>query len=306
MAAIQRWDLNAGVLQTWLNRKTLENFEPNLQFYKMGTKPLYQQGYDTIAWAKFSQLNVTPATATLTDGVTPSDTAFNASVITTTPTQYGIVVNLSDMVIKNNVIDFISGSATEVGMNMARIVDEVIQTEVMAGTNVRYADGVANRAGIGASNVFEADEINKAQTQLKNQNAPAFEGNMYVAIAHPNVIFDLRADTAAGSWLEANKYVTNDKIFKGEVGSLNGVRFVESTNVKTFASTVTVYPTLFLGRGAYGISECQTLQTYITPKVASDSDPLAQRQKIGAKIAFSAKRLQEDAMVRVESATSFA
>lgn len=128
---------------------------------------------------------------------------------------------------------------------------------------------------------------------------------MYVAIAHPNVIYDLRAETGVGSWLDSNKYVTPEKIFKWEVGALNGVRFVESSNVKTFASTVTVYPTLFLGRGAYGISECQTLQTYITPRTASDSDPLAQRQKIGSKIAFSAKRLQEDAMVRVESATSF-
>jgi len=27
-----------------------------------------------------------------------------------------------------------------VGNNLARIIDEVIQTEVMAGTNVRYAD----------------------------------------------------------------------------------------------------------------------------------------------------------------------
>lgn len=154
MTAVQRSDLNTGVLQTWLNRMTLENFEPNLQFYKMGTKPLYQNGYDTIAWAKFTQLEVTVATSTLTDGTTPSDTAFNASVISTTPVQYGIVVNLSDMVIKNNVIDFIKGAATEVGANMARIVDEVIQTEVMAWTNVRYADGVADRASIAAANTL--------------------------------------------------------------------------------------------------------------------------------------------------------
>ena len=292
-------------LQTWLNRATLENFEPNLQFYKMGTKPLYQDGYNTVSWAKFSQLNVTAASSVLTEGTTPSDTAMTAAVISTTPIQYGLVVTLTDMVIKNNVINFIEGASTEVGSNMARIIDEVIQTEVMAGTNVRYADGVANRAALGASNTFAADEINKAQTQLKNQNAPTFD-NMFVAIAHPNVIYDLRAETASGSWLDSSKYVTPDKIFKGEIGSLNGVRFVESSNVKTFTSTVTVYPTLFLGRGAYGISECQSLTTYITPRASSDSDPLAQRQKIGAKIAFSAKRLQENAMVRVESATSFA
>jgi hypothetical protein len=48
------------------------------------------------------------------------------------------------------------------------------------------------------------------------------------------------------------------------------------------------------------------MQSFITPRTASDSDPLAQRVKVGAKIAFVAKRLQENAMVRIESGTSFA
>ena len=125
-----------------------------------------------------------------------------------------------------------------------------------------------------------------------------------VAIAHPNTIYDLRAETGTGNWLEVNKYVVPEKIFMGEIGALNKVRVVMSANVQTFSSTTTVYPTLVMGRGGYGVSESHTLQTYITPRVASDSDPLAQRQKIGAKLAFSAKRLQEDSLVRIESGYS--
>lgn len=303
MAPIARSDLNAGVLQTWLYETTLENFEPNLQFYKMGTKPMYQDGYNTVSWAKFSQLTVTAATATLTDGATPSDTAFNASVITTTPVQYGIVVNLSDITIKNNKIGFIEGAARGVGANMARIIDNVIQTEVMGGTNVIYSGNATSRATVGTDDVFSVTDLNKASTELEAKDAPKIDG-YYVAIAHPYAIYDLRAATGAGSWLDSNKYVTPEKIFKGEIGALNGVRVVMSSNVQTFASTTTVYPTLVMGAGAYGVSECQGLQTYITPRVASDSDPLAQRQKVGAKIAFSAKRLQEDAMVRIESGYS--
>jgi N4-gp56 family major capsid protein len=84
------------------------------------------------------------------------------------------------------------------------------------------------------------------------------------------------------------------------------VRIVTSSNVGTFTSTVTVYPTLVLGRGAYGVPSLNSLQTFITPRTASDSDPLAQRVKVGAKVAFVAKILQEQAMCRIESATSFA
>lgn len=89
MAAIQRGDVTGTeVLQTLLNKATLENFRPQRYFYDLGEKSMYGDGYNTIAWARFTKLNVTVANATLTDGVTPSDTAFNATTVTTTPTQY--------------------------------------------------------------------------------------------------------------------------------------------------------------------------------------------------------------------------
>jgi hypothetical protein len=59
--------LNAGVLQTWLYRTVLENFEPNLEFFNMGEKPVFEDGYNTVSWAKFTQLSVTGATALLDD-----------------------------------------------------------------------------------------------------------------------------------------------------------------------------------------------------------------------------------------------
>lgn len=48
---------------------------------------------------------------------------------------------------------------------------------------------------------------------------------------------------------------------------------------------VSVYPGWMFGRGAFGIVRLNgmSLQTFTTPKGASDSDPLAQRRKVGAK-----------------------
>lgn len=305
MAAITRWDINSGVLQTWLYRKTLENFEPNLYFYQMGERPTFEDGYNTVSWAKFTQLSVTAATATLTDWVTPTETAFNATAITATPTEYGIYVNLSSMLLDTSAINFVSGAAVEVGNNLARIVDEVVQTEVMAGTNVKYAGDATSRATLDAADTITGSDLNKAFTELQGKSAPMVDG-YYVAILHPNVVYDLKEDTGATGFLEASKYVNPEKMIKGEIGALNGVRIVVSPNVKTFSSTVTVYPTLVMGRGAYGVPTLNSMQAFITPRAASDSDPLAQRVKVGAKVAFVAKRLQEDAMVRIESATAFA
>jgi len=304
MAAITRNDLNANILQTWLYRQTLEVFEPQLYFHKYGTKPTVPGGYNTVSWAKFDQIAASSVTTgtTSNDGVTPNDTDFDATVITATPVQYRIVVNLSDQLIQYNVIAFVEGALKAIGDAMARKIDTVIQTTIMAGDNVIYADPANNsaRTDLAATDVLTAQLLNRSNAFLMNKNAPTFDGS-YVAVAHPYQIFDLRSETGTGNWLDVNKYVTADKIFKGEIGMLNGVRVVQSQNVQTFSSTVTVYPCLVLGSGAYGVTEWQSLKVYTTPMVASDSDPLAQRMKVGAKMAFATTILQQNAMVRVET-----
>lgn len=300
--AVNRGELNAGVLQTWLKREVLENFEPNLYFYKAGDKPSVEAGYNTIAWAKFTQIDEDDVTegSKDDDGVSPTPVEFNASVITTTPKQYRVVVSLSDMLIELNVINFLKGAAREVGAAMARRIDKVIQTTIMAGDNVIYGGAKSARSALATTDVLTAQLLNKANILLEARYAPKIDG-YYIAYAHPYQIYDLRNETGTGNWLEVNKYVTPEKIFRGEIGMLSNIRIVMAPFIQKFSSTVDVYPCLVLGRGAYGVGNFQSLQTYITPAVASDSDPLAQRRKVGAKIAFGTRRLQENAMLRIET-----
>jgi N4-gp56 family major capsid protein len=270
----------------------------------MGEKPMVDNGIGTVSWAKASKLSVTAATATLTEGVVPNSTAFTYTVITTTPTQYGIYVEVSDRLLKAAPTKILADAGKEVGNNMARIVDQVIQTEIMAGSNVIYSDVSTNvaRTDINANDLITSSLIRKAHTKLQSVDAPQV-GGYYVAVAHPFVVGDLQSE-ASGSWLEFNKYTTPDKLFKGEIGALYGVRFVVSSNVQTFTSTTTVYPTLVMGAGAYGVTEWSSLETIYKP-LGSGADPLNQVASVGAKVDFSAKRLQENAMVRLEtSATS--
>lgn len=302
MAAVTRNDLNSGVLQTWLSRQVLKNFEPNLYFYKAGKKPDTPSGYNTIGWAKFTQIAdsaVTTGTSS-DDGVTPSDTAFNATVITATPVQYRIVVTLSDMLIELNVINFLTGAAMEVGSAMARKIDKVIQATIMAGTNVIYGGSAAARSALGDSDIMTAQLLNKASAKLENFYAPKIDG-FYLAFIHSYQLYDLRSETGAGNWLEVNKYARPEQIFKGEIGMLNGIRVVLAPFIQTFTSTKTVYPALVVGADAYGVAEFQTLKSYVTPAVPSDSDPLAQRRRVGSKLAFATKILQENSMIRIET-----
>lgn len=303
MATVTKATSGSGYLQTILYKKLLENFEPNLFFAKLGEKPMVDNGVGTISWAKASKLTVSAATATLTEWTTPAETAFSYSTISATPTQYGIFVEISDRLIKAAPTAILSDAAKEVGNNMSRIIDQVIQTEVMAGTNVIYGGtGNAARADLAATDYIVAANIRQAAVKLRSLDAPTVDGTYYVWVLHPFVLGDLIGETN-GAWIEFSKYTTPDKLFKGEVGALYGVRFTESSNVQTFASTTTVYPTLVMGKGAYWVADWSSLESIYQP-LGSGNDPLKQRATVGAKVDFAAKRLQENAMVRIETAAT--
>lgn len=303
MATVIKSGAGSWYLQTKLYKNTLENFEPNLTFAKMWEKPMVDNGIGTISWAKPSKLTVSVATSTLTEWVTPTSTAFSYTTISTTPVQYGIYVEISDRLIKAAPTRILSEAANEVWMNMARIIDQVVQTEVMAGTNVFYAGTWNNaRADLASTDYLVANDIKKAVVKLRSLDAPTYDGNMYVATLHPFVEWDLRGETN-GAYIEFSKYTTPDKLFKWEIGALHGCRFVTNSNVQTFASTTTVYPTLVMWKWAYWVAEWSSLENIYKP-LGSGTDPLNQRATVGAKIDFAAKRLQEDAMVRIESAAT--
>ena len=302
-----RSNINASgqLLQTWLDRTVLENFEPNLRFYDMWEKPARPAGYNTLAWTRCNKLTVTPTTATLTEGVTPDDTAITFTTISLTANQYGMYAIITDILEDVSPVPMVSNALKVIGENMARIIDQVIQGVLATGTNVIYAGDATTRASIDAADLMTATTLAKANAFLSTKAAPVF-GDGYVAVMHPNVIFDLQTGTATWAFMDLSKYTESGRaqLVKGEIGKIFNVRVVSSSFIQTFASTVTVYPTYVMWKGAYGVADLQGLRSYMVGDGASKSDPLAQRRYVWAKVAFNAIILQPDALVRIESASS--
>src|SRR5258707_10962980 len=102
MAANNRNDFSSsGILQEWLEREFLLNFNANLFFSQFADSPDFPEGYDVLRWAVFTAIAETSVTTgtTSNDGVTPSDTSVAVTSVTTTPVQYRIVCNLSDLLL---------------------------------------------------------------------------------------------------------------------------------------------------------------------------------------------------------------
>jgi len=74
------------------------------------------------------------------------------------------------------------------------------------------------------------------------------------------------------------------------------------------ATGVSVYPGFVCGRGAFGtaVLNGMSLQTFVTPKGPSDSDPLVQRRKVGAKFMRKSFILDNAFLERFETSSALA
>jgi N4-gp56 family major capsid protein len=121
---------------------------------------------------------------------------------------------------------------------------------------------------------------------------------------HPNVYFQLLTDgTSTGNFFDLNKYKRPENIDKASIGVRSNVEIRTSSFVKSYASTITVYPTVIFGEQAFGASQLQSMQTVTKPLGSSGTeDPLNQRMTVGAKTFFASKILQQASIIVYESA----
>ena len=109
-----------------------------------------------------------------------------------------------------------------------------------------------------------------------------------------------------------------EHLFKGEIGSLYGVRFVENPRAKIFeqegaagvgtgAPKQNVYSTLFIAENAYGIIpiEGSGMEHIVKPKgSAGTADPINQRSTVGWKCTTTAVILVPQYLLRVETSAT--
>lgn len=298
-------------MKTYYSDYLIDMAEPELVHQQFGQKhPIPKNGGKTIEFRKYSPLP--KATTPLTEGVTPDGQKLNVSTITATISQYGGYVELSDVLlltaIDNNLVQ-----ATELlGSQAGRTLDTVVRDIITAGTNVQYAEGqVDSRAALkgGAADgnhYLTVDAVRRGVRYLKKMNAPKING-YYVGIVHPDVSYDLMSDP---KWVNVKSYSDPDGIYEGEIGKIEGVRFVETSEAKIFEgagdSGRDVYATMILGANAYGVTEVSGggLEM-IVKQLGAGQDPLNQRATAGWKATMTAERLVEEYMVRIETASTF-
>ena len=224
-------------MKTYYDRALIRFASPKLVHAQFGQqKPIPSGSGKTIEFRRFSPLP--KAMTPLTEGVTPKGNTLNVTTVESTVEQYGDYVTMSDMLTLTAVDSVISETQTVLGDQAGRTLDTVIREKINAGTNVQYGNGKADRNLLvgGEADYADNDYLNvatvkRAVATLKRNNAAPFKDGCYVAIIHPDVANDLTNDP---EWKAIKQNVDPKDWYKGAIGKIHGVVFVESTEAKIF------------------------------------------------------------------------
>jgi hypothetical protein len=316
--------------QAFYDRNLLSRAQPNDVHGRFGQKrPVPKNSGNQIKFRRYSQLAA--ATNALMEGVTPSGSALSVTDVTSTLAQYGDFVTLTDLVSMTNQDPVVTEATDVLGDQAGTTIDIVRRDVLVAGSNVAYASGVADRLSL--VNKLTAADLDKAIRFLKNQNAKYMKEGIpasdkigtssvrksFIGIVHPDVEYDLEQITGYKS---VSDYGSQEGLIEDEIGAYKNIRFVTSTNCKiwTNATTATtagykatgggsndVYATLIIAAEAYGLSPLsgEAMSTYVKALgSAGAADPLNQRSTVGWKATTITTILNQAWMLRLESLAS--
>ena len=298
------------------DRNTLERALPTCVHDIFGQqRPLPAKNSTSIKFRRYNSLAA--ATTALTEGVTPSGKQLSVTDVTDTIAQYGDFVSITDVLDMTDLDNTVKEATDVLGEQAGNTLDQVWRDKLVAGTNVYYANAVANRGLVNTAPT--TTDLDKVIKTLKNQNAKYFvemiEGSTkisttpirpaFFAIVHPETTAILEGLTGFKS---VETYASQNGVYPTEIGAYKNLRFIETTNAKIFtgagASSKDVYAMLVFAKNAYGVIPmrgAKNIETYVKPLgSAGASDPLNQISTVGWKAWTTAKILNDSFMVRYE------
>ena len=223
-------------MKTYYSDYLIDNAEPSLVHDRFAQKHKIPAGNGkSVQFRKYDPLP--KLTDPIAEGITPSGQTINMGIVNATVAQYGGYVELTDLLLMTAIDNNLCMATKLLGSQAGRTLDTISREVLVGGTNVQFAEGqVSARCQLvggksaGENHYLTVDAVRKAVRFLKNQNAEKIDG-AFVAIIHPDCAYDLMSDP---NWKYPHQYAEPSAIFEGEIGKIEGVRFIESTEAKVF------------------------------------------------------------------------
>lgn len=301
-------------VKTYYDRMLLETTDPETKFYQFAIKkPLPLHEGNAVQWNRPRRLGFGQK---LTAAIKPSANELSTVRVSANIETYGGYTLLEDTVVLVSITDVLDLATQELAKQAAETIDRAIMHAILFFDDPNTATStvhvvktsatleISTNTAVGRtySNVLIAvSDIRRSVAELRRRNVQTFDGQNYVGIISPLISEDLRADATWQNW---HQYTTPEFLYRGEVGRVEGVRFVETTFTPASAGSgngdavssanaisAIAYGTIIFGRGFYGVTELDGgIKTFVV-QGPSKSDPLNQATTYGWKAKFAAKVL---------------
>jgi len=310
-------------------KEMLAHAEPILCLSKFGmAKPMPANKANVVKFRRPVPLAV--ATTPLTEGTPPTAKAMSYEDVTVTLSQYGDVVEITDVVHDLAEDPVLKDAAMMCGEQAAETIETLMWGVLQGGTNVFYANGAARNA---VNTVITLDKQRAITRALKSERAKKITSMLsssvkygteavdaaFIAFAHTDLEADIR-DLVG--FVPTEKYGSM-KPLPYEIGKVEDVRYILSpvltsiedaggaaggTKISTGGTNADVYPVIYAGKDAYGHVALKGAEaitpTIINPGQLDKSDPLGQKGLVGWKTYHKSFVANQAWMARLEVAAS--
>lgn len=260
----------SAAIQTIWSKEILFQSMPILRFEQFAVKKT-ELGVQPGLTINFMRYNNLGAASQLVEGVRMQTVALSASQFQITVAEQGYAVAVSELLLNASFDDVMASASRLLGRNMAIYLDSSARNTLLLGSSVLYgydnpytygppaADATAgyfnpyqpgtvaaNRAALTGNSFFSYALVKDAVETLATKNVPRL-GETYVCFVHPHQSRHLRDDP---QFIEVTKYAAPGNFMLGEIGRINDVVFIETTQVPQV--TAGVYQAIFIGDNAFG------------------------------------------------------
>lgn len=277
--------------------------------------------------------NITASNYLLQEGVTPGARTISYQDVQVTLQQYGVLMKISSKAEAMYEDDIPGDMVKLVGEHMASIEELISYGVVRGGTNVVYANGTDRTA---VNTAISLNKLRQARRQLEAAHAHmvteklASSVNFGTAAVEPAYLVFLHTDMEADfrnltGFVPVAKYGSQKPVHEREIGSIENFRLITSPYFKPFlaaggtvtagaflsnggntGTTADVYPTMVVAQEAWGqvaLKGMNAIQPiYLPAKQVTHANPMGQFGYVGANFYKNAVRLNENWLVRIESA----
>lgn len=243
------------VQQAW-ERRAYFALRPRLFFDQIATVQPVAQSMpgSSVTFTIMSDLPV--QTSALNEVTDVSAIAMSDNTVPVTLLEYGAAVMTTAKLRSLAFVPVNPIVANVLGFNAGLSLDSIARNVVFASGNQDYVYGSGYSAitSVATTSKMTANTIRNERLQLIRNFVMPFDQELYTAYIHPDVLFDLRTETGAGSWRQPHEFLAGTEIWNGQTGIFEGFRFIESPRVPytvgagAGAPAATVYETAFTGQ----------------------------------------------------------